>query len=400
MAQVQEVSIDSDAALLTIHELEIHDEDVVAFLTDQSPTERKESVRRAIQVGITAMKLMDTTQDIEFVERRLSDLENDLGKEVDDFKEELEEKVGDDGHLQSVLDEHVGDDGKLWEQIEEAFDEDGPLQERLDEELGENGKKIRSALDPDVEGTPTNRLLTTIERKFESLHEKLGEEDTRKEIRGETYYKGEDFEDPLENILEDMVRQTNATVEYTGDTEGALEGRDVGDFVIELAETDQRIAIEAKTKYQSTSDIKDEMADAIPNREADFGIYVVDQLENVPEKKVGWFEEIDNEFVVIALSEDDEDEVEPGYLRIAYNWARLRALQSHADVGEEFDAEKLQSELDEIEESVARFSTIKGHCTEIGKSKNRIEEELSEIERDVKERLGEISAELHKVGSD
>lgn len=400
MAQAQEVSIDADAASLTIHELEIHDEDVVAFLTDQSPTEREESVRRAIQVGVTAMKLMDTTQDIEFVERRLSDLEDDLGKEVDEFKEELEEKVGDDGHLQSVLDEHVGDDGKLWEQIEEAFDEDGPLQERLDEELGEDGEKIRSALDPDVEGTPTNRLLTTMERKFESLHEKLGQEDTREEIRGETYYKGEDFEDTLENILEDMVRQTNATVEYTGDTEGALEGRDVGDFVIELAETDQRIAIEAKTKYQSTSDIKDEMADAIPNREADFGIYVVDQLENVPEKKVGWFEEIDNEFVVIALSEDDEDEVEPGYLRIAYNWARLRALQSHADVGKEFDAEKLQSELDEIEESVDRFSTIKGHCTEIEKSKNRIEEELSEIERDVKERLGEISAELHKVGSD
>lgn len=238
-----------------------------------------------------------------------------------------------------------------------------------------------------------------MKQEFRAVHETLNREEEREQIRSETYYKGEDFGETVENILEDMVRQTNATVEYTGDTEGAIDGRDAGDFVIELGETDQRVAVEAKTTYQSTSDIKDEMSDAIPNREADYGIYVVDQLDNVPEKKVGWFEEFDNEFVVIALSEDDEDEVEPGYLRIAYNWARLRALQSHADLGEEFDPERLQSELDEIEDSVSRFSTIKGHCTEIGKSKNKIETELSEIERDIKERLGNIAAELNKAGS-
>ncbi|SFR97613.1 hypothetical protein SAMN05216559_1884 [Halomicrobium zhouii] len=400
MAKAEEVTIDTGTSSLTIKDLEIEDADVVDFLSDRSPPEREESVRRAIQVGVTAMKLMDTTQDIEFVERRLSDLEGNLEDGVDEFREELEAKVGDDGELEAVLQEHIGEDGKLIDHFEEAFGEEGPLKERLDEEFGEDGEKIRAALDPDVEGTPTNRLLTTIERKFESLHEKLGEEEKREEIRSETYYKGEDFEATVENILDDMVRQTNATVEFTGDTEGAMEGRDVGDFVIELGETDQRIAIEAKTTYQSTSGIKDEMADVIPNREADYGIYVVDQLDNIPEKKVGWFEEIDNDFVVIALSEGDEDEPEPGYLRIAYNWARLRALQSHADIGEEFDAERLQSELDEIEESVGRFSTIKGHCTEIEKSRNKIEQELSEIERDIKERLGEISAELHKVGSD
>lgn len=397
MARAKEVTIDPSESTVTVRELEIQDDDVVTFLSERSEIEREEAVRRAIQVGVTAMKIMDTTKDVEYIERRLSELEDDLEDEVEEFRDELDEVVGDDGKLEAVLEEHIGEDGKLSKHFQEAFGEDGPLQERLDDELGEDGEKIRSALDPDVEGTPTNRMMTTMERKFESIHEKLGEEETREEIRSETYYKGEDFEDTVQNILEDMVRQTNASVEYTGNTPGALEGRDVGDFVIELGETDQRIAVEAKTKYQSTSDIKDEMSEAIPNREADYGIYVVDQLENVPKKKVGWFEEIDQEFVVISLSGGDEDEIEPGYLRIAYNWARLRVLQSHADVGEEFDPENLQSDLEEIEESVDRFSTVKSHCTEIEKSKNRIEEELSEIEQEIKERLGDISAELHKV---
>lgn len=400
MATAQEVSIDDSTSTLTVRELEIHDTEVVEYLSDVSPEEREEAVKRAIQAGVTALKLMETTEAVEFAERRLSDLENELTSDVEDFQEGLEEMVGDDGQLQSELEDLVGDDGMLSEQLEEAFGEDGVFQERLDDELGEDGEKIREALDPDVEGTPTNRLLHTLERRFEDLHEKLAREDEREEIRGETYYKGEDFEETVGNILDDMVRRTNASVEYTGDKEGAIEGRDVGDFVVNTGETEQRIVIEAKTTYQSTSDIKDEMAEAIPNREADFGIYVVDQLDRIPSKKLGWFEEIDQEFVVIALSEEDDDEIEPGYLRIAYNWARLRVVQSHADLGEEFDPEQLQSNLDEIEDSIGRFSTIRSHCTEIEKSKGKIESELNEIEGEIKSRLSEVSAELHKAGAE
>lgn len=397
MATTHDVSLDATTATLRISDFELEDDEVVEFLNDVPEEEREETVRRAIQVGVTAMKLMDTTQDIEFVERRLSELEDDLEDKVSEFSEELEDKVGEDGELVETLEDHIGEDGKLNEQFEAAFSEEGPLKERLEAEIGEDGEMIRAALDPDEDGTPINRLMTDMERKFESLHEKIGEEEGREDVRSKSHFSGEDFEDVVQEILEDMVHRTNASVEYTGDAEGSIEGRDAGDFVIELGETDQRIAIEAKSKHRTKPQIVDEMDDVIPNREADYGIYVVENLEYIPEKKIGWFEEIDQEFVVVALSEGEDGEPEPGFLRIAYNWARLRALQSHAELGEVFDPERLQSDLDEIEDSVGRFSTIKGQCTEIEKSKNKIESELSEIERDVKERLADISAELNKA---
>jgi len=54
--------------------------------------------------------------------------------------------------------------------------------------------------------------------------------------RSRTYLKGGDFEDSLQQILDEIVRQTPNNVEYTGDKTGQI-GRDVGDFVVQLADT-------------------------------------------------------------------------------------------------------------------------------------------------------------------
>lgn len=197
-----------------------------------------------------------------------------------------------------------------------------------------------------------------------------------------------------------MVRNTNSSVEYTGNREGELDGRDVGDFVLTLGETGQRIVLEAKTEYYSKNKIQVEMEDAIQNRDADYGMFVTDTLENIPETKLGWFQELDQEYVSVVLSENEDDDLEPGYLRIAFNWARMRAIQSYAEIGEEFDPERLQSEVGEIEDAIDRFSTIRGHCTEIKKSKDSIEDELETIEREVNSRISEISAELNKASTE
>lgn len=302
--------------------------------------------------------------------------------------------------MHSILETHFGDDGTLRSHIEEAFGEDGVFKERLNEELGEDGEKIKAALDPDREGTPTYRLKRAVLDDIQDLREKLVAEEAKDEVRSRTHLKGDDFEDTVEDILGDIVYQTTNSAEYTGDTTGDLDDRQVGDFVVTLGDTGQRIVVEAKTEYYGRQDIQEEMQEAIVNRDADYGIFITDSLENLPETKVGWFNEFREDNVVsVALSEDSEADIEPGYLRIGFNWARMRAVQAHAEVGDAFDPELLQSEIDEVKDAIARFSQIRGHCTEIEKSKNSIEEELSSIESDVTERLAAITAELNKASS-
>jgi len=178
-------------------------------------------------------------------------------------------------------------------------------------------------------------------------------------------------------------------------------GRDVGDFVVNLADTGQDIVVEAKTESYSTKNIKEEMQEAIQNRDAAYGVFVTDTMENLPRTKTGWFHEFpEQNAVVVAMSELPENDVEPGYLRISFNWARMRAVQAYAEVDSSFDPQEVQSELNEIEDEIGRFKTIRGQCTEIRKSRERIEKTLEEIEQDIKSRLATIEAELTKANGE
>ncbi len=396
MAVTSSVSVDESTDTVTIESLRITDSEIVEFLSEYDDDEQGAVVSEALSVGVKAMQLMDTSQDVEYVERRLGELETELSQDVETFQEELEEQVGEEGRLPTTLEDHLGEGGTLEERIEAAFEEDGPLVERLDEEFGEDGERIQDALDIDREGTPMNRLERRLKDEIQSVQDMIVEEETEEELRQQTYLKGGDFEDTVEGVLNEIVRQTPNNVEFTGDTAGEM-GRDVGDFVISLADTGQDIVVEAKTESYSTQDIKEEMREAIQNRDADYGIFVTDTLDNLSQTKTGWFHEYpDQRTVVIAMSERDEADLEPGYLRIAFNWARMRAVQAYTEVDDGVDAELLKAELSEVESQINRFQSIRGQCTEIKKSRERIEEMLRDIENDVKKQLTTIETELVK----
>jgi len=394
--QVPEIALSDDRVSVT--DLEITDPFVVEYFEKfDDEEEQKNAFKRVLKIGVMTIGLAETSQQEEFVERKFTEMQHELQEEIDRIEEEVEKKFGDDGDVPKIFDDHLGEDGHLKKHIEEAFSEDGPFKQRLDEELGENGERIQAALDPDNEGSPTYRLEKRLKSEINSIREKIVEEETEADIRKQTYLKGGDFEDSIQEILNEIVRQTPNNVEYTGDTTGEME-RKVGDFVVTLADTGQRIVVEAKTESYSTKNIKNEMAEAIQNRDAQYGLFVTDTLENLPRTKTGWFHEFpDQNTVVVAMRETTDEDLEPGYLRIAFNWARMRAVQAYAETGSGFDPEKLQSEITEIEESIGQFKTIRGQCTEIRKSRERIEEMLDEVERDIKNRIGSIEAELIKA---
>lgn len=141
-------------------------------------------------------------------------------------------------------------------------------------------------MDPDVEGTPTYRLKNEIRE----IRNAIEREAAREEERQQSWKKGDDFEETLGNLLDTLVYNTTHDVEHTGDEEGEIPSRDVGDYVLTLGETGQKIVVEAKSeKNYSSQDIKDEMQEAIENRDADYGIFVTECESYVP-NKIGYFQ--------------------------------------------------------------------------------------------------------------
>lgn len=94
------------------------------------------------------------------------------------------------------------------------------------------------------------------------------------------------------------------------------------------------------------------------------------------------------------MSEGEDDDVEPGFLRIGFNWAATRAVQGYADAGTAFDPEVVQEGVGEVKDSIDRFSTIRKKTTSIRGTASEIDEELEDIEGEVKSELANIRTEI------
>ncbi|WP_302080609.1 hypothetical protein [Salinibaculum rarum] len=404
MASQTQPSISVKDDRIIIERAEITDPEVQDYFAEFDESEYDEALDKALRIGVVTLGLAQTSEQEEYVERRFEEMRHSFESEIERIEEQVEAKFGDDGEVPQTLEDHLGQDGKLRSHIEDAFGEDGVFVERLDEELGEDGDRIQQALDPDTEGTPTYRLKSSIQDQIDRLRDKIEEqateEETEERMKRRSTLKGDDFEETVENLLSDLVYGTSHEVEPTGDKIGELTDRKVGDFVITLADTNQRIVVEAKSDQSYTQPkIKDELEAAIENRDADYGIIVFEAESQVPDK-VGYFHEFDTDRLSIALSNDEEEDPEPGYLRIAFNWARTRAIQMHVDTGTELDPEAIQNEVSEVEAEIDRFSTIRKKTTSIKNTANEIDEQLDEIEGEVKTRLTDVRTELRSSADD
>jgi len=392
MATTEDVTIDTETEEVQIAGLTIHDEELASFLADKPTDEQTAWAARAFQVGARTLQLSETSKDVEHVKHEFDRMRDDLEDELNEVRDELDDRFGDDGDLASALDEYLGDDGELRAHLNDALGEDGEFVERLNEELGEDGERIQAALDPDRDGTPTARLESRITEAIERLREDLAEERGRTDERQDSPKKGDDFEDAVSKILGNITRQTSDTYRFTGETEGA-DGK-VGDFVYEIGGTSKRVVVEAKTEGYGFDDVQSEMEAAIENRDADYGVFVTDELANLPRTKVGWFNEFDRDFVTVALSEGGDDELEPAFLRFAMNWAQVRALHDTDEAGEEIDTTRIRSEAEAIDEKIGRFTQVRKKCSRIERTVDDIRDELDDIEAEVDERLVDLRGEL------
>jgi hypothetical protein len=335
------------------------------------------------------LDIVETTKEIEVVERRFGELERTFNEELDELRDELDDRFGDEGEVSRLLDDHLGEDGQLDRQLEDVFGTDGEFATRLDEQLGEGGERIQQALNPNEPGTPTHQL----KEEIREVREKITQETAQQEVREKTRLKGFDFEEQLETLLEDVVHQTPNRLKNTSEETGDVSNSKKGDFVLTLEGTGQRIVVEAKNGEFSGT-IQSEMEEAIENRDADYGIFVASSLAYLPRTKVGWFSEINQDYVVVALSEAQDDEIEPRFLKFAYHWARTRTLLSAVEMGSDVDPETMKTELDGLKQSIESFGKIKTQCTQLEQSTKKIRSILGETEDEITSRITRIEAEL------
>jgi|APHM01.1.fsa_nt_gi hypothetical protein len=355
------VTFDEDSGEVQIKNFVTSDSDITNYFSDIDPEEKGEKLETALRVGVLALRSSETVEDVDYVEKRFNELQQSFNDQIDDL-------LGEEGDVPEYVDNHFGDDGKL---VNEVFD-------------------------PDSDETPIGKLRTRINSEIQQLRTDLEVAEKKEEMVESTRLKGEQFENDLYDLLAEIAPTTGDKIQQTGEKSGLLGDSKKGDFVIDLNDVPTKIAVEAKDTYYSQPQIEEEMEEAIENRGASYGLFVARNIDNVP-NHVGWFNEYNQNQLVVALSDGDDESMADEILTVGYKWARMRVLEQQALTGDEFDSSTIQEEIDSAERSMKSFQNIKRKCTAIRSSADDIEDEADDIQTDLEENLELITDELTKA---
>ena len=367
MASESKTTVDLSADRLRIDGLEITDSDVIEYIDGREDQSPEEVVRLAIRMGVSTLRLSETTEDMEYVRYEFDKINREFEDQIEDLQNDLED----------------------W-----FDDEEGDFAELIDETFGKDGDIVNEVFDHTKDGTPMGELYNDFEKKLKQLREDLIRQDEREDVQQETTIKGEIFQEDLTDLLGDVVRKADE-LHFSGEEYGQLDDRFVGDFVITLGETSQDIVIEAKDVSRiNKPTIKEELDEGIENRGADYGILVL-KNQDAASDFLGGFREFDQKMLYVAISDEDSDTYDKRLLNLAYEWARMRTLSSQFDTGDEVDPELIQNKISEIEDSISEFRNIRTQCSNIESAREEIEKQLNEIQEKVVDEIEEILDEIN-----
>jgi len=413
---------------LIIEHVTLESEDTVRYFEEIPLDTRLERFDQALAIGTTALKTMQTFENLDLIDRKFSRLQtsfesklNDtlgtIRKEVDDkfgkkgdvtlFVDKhfgpkgevsslMEEYFGKDGQFNKLVEAHFGVKGSFNETVDKYFGEKGLLQEQVENLLGDKGT-LRTILNPGEKGTPFNLLLEEIKAENIKLIDRILQEKVKEELTAKTPLKGFEFEVWVYETLCEIARlgKSGDVVEQVStETSESLANSKKGDFVLSLGENPNlRIVVDAKnwSSRLSLPTIKDVLGKAMKARNAQYGLLISKQKEALP-PFVGYFNEYDN-MLVCALSKNDDPNLNFEIMDIAYKWAKLQVLRRNRESGR-VDASEVSKELNATKDELKEFQKILTQCDNINGSSAAIRESCNAMRSRVSSRIDSLLGKL------
>ena len=350
---------------MCVSEFVTSDQEVIGYFSSVPGEDRPERFLTALKTGVIALKTIGTTEKVDYIEKCFNGLMND-------FDNRIEQTLGEDGQFSEMLERHFGPDGII----------------------------IKELFDPHKTGTPLEKLRSGIEKMINDLRTDLKIKSETEKIEARTALKGKKFEDIFEMMLSEVAKSSSDIVERTTDTPGFVPPSKKGDFVVALGERpDIRLVFETKDVKQSQlPQILRDMDEALVNRKASYAIHIAKTVDSLP-PAVGWFNEYKGKILIIALSEKADDFPNPEIARIAYKWARTRALIIESSSLKGFDSKLIQDKLQEARRTLRKLAQVRTECSNAEKATEGIRDIIDQIQSDLEQIVDSINSEIQKAAA-
>ena len=402
------LSIRVDRDRIVLERLVVHDPGLAAFVAERPEAERPGLLDRAIKIGLVALQDAGVTINVDAVRREFDGLlrqtEAANEKAATALEQTLRANFADgDGRLPRTLEKFLGDRGALRSFVNELFDETkrdsaiGRIGALLGTYFDGDASRLAQLLDPTRLNSPMHQFRREITEGFEKLNDRLTAIEAaaaaRATERSHSAAKGADFEELLEDLLGETARGAGDTLDRTSDEIGDVIRSKKGDFVLTLDPSltrgiEVRVVVEAKDRYMSGREMRDELREAKANRGACVGL-VVFTPAHAP-AGISPFD-IRGGDVYCVLDPAAPDIVS---FAAAVRLARLTALATLREAVVEVDTEALSRTMVGIRQQLESIKGLKATLTSMGKSAGDVSIGLDRMRDAIVGRVLEAESEL------
>jgi uncharacterized small protein (DUF1192 family) len=379
-------------------------------------------VADAIEIGARVLDREQAGATVEVLradlEKASREVEQRLGatseQVVTELRTRLEEAFGpDQGHVTRVLHRHFGADstGAVQHQVRAA------VAELLNESRERLFKQFSSAEESNPLASFQKHAVAAIRQSSDQQHSHLREMNQRigalqlevaklqaekakaLEVAAEhdrSTAKGRPYEEAVFEAIDDIAGGQGDDCDAVGDLPGV--GGRKGDVLVAIdgcsGSPRGRIVFEAKNAQVPKKRALEELDEAMAQRDASFGVWVVSGEDKLPARTQP-LREINGDKLFVVY---DPEEGALG-LRLAYSLARARVLMARGDA-EGLDASAVRAEVERAVGALEEGRRIRQQLTHAAHGVEAAREILDGMERRVKAHLTQVDTMLAAAGAE
>jgi len=410
--KIKEDNLTLNSESLTIHDLEILNQDLVNYLLESE--NRVETLEHILDIGVKTLNSLKNSIERDFTEKTFEKISKEmklnLDNSMEDLGNEFEKYFNEDGEFVKEINENKKNlINEINTELEKFIDPNNrdsaisKLTEILETEEGKVLNAFEKALNPDNTESQIFLLKEKLEKKFseevksisddlEKILQQLKIDSATNELKEKSTGKGTTHEDFVQQVLSEVA--VGDFVERTGEIVGLIPKSKVGDHVVTLNTNtktkDLKIVFESKSAntYNSTNAIVKELEVAIKNRGADYGVFVFDNFERFNKVSSQPFHVISENMALTVLNQD----VGNLPLKISYVWAKNQLMNldevSSKEITISYD--EILKGLNEALKEVKRLITAKSNNKKAFDALEANEELIPEIRKNIDEKLKDL----------
>ena len=395
--QNEVVRIDEAENTLVVTNFVLNDRPVAEYFAAQSSEQREERLKAVIRTGVMALSSADVASRVDYVKGEFAELRHKMDESINSATQSMDDYFDSKGKMPAMIEEYLGDNGKITKIMGQYVGEDGNMRKVISDMVTKWTEGLNTSMDPNNPEGLLSSLKNDLNNGLNEIKEIISRGEGARSERIKSTAKGRDFEEECLDRLSDVAHYYGDAVEPVGTQAGSLGSSRKGDILIEIVKFEARIVIETKDIGNiSKNEIEGQLSEAMENRDAHFGLFIVKNVEAV-KKSMKWFYEFNSgDKLAVALgSEIDDDVLHEEILLIAYKWARAKAVEN-VQKQSKVDTVTLAAKMDAVRKEIDELRPIYTSLKSIDKSTKNIRDIVDAMVGSANKSLDEINSMLQK----